>query len=38
MSQALSVSKGELVLVVVVAEQGVGLVHEAKSYRLFPPS
>ena len=38
MSQALSVSKGELVLVVVVAEQGVGLVHKAKSYKLFPPS
>ena len=31
-------SKGELVLVVVVAERGVGLVHEAKSYKLFPPS
>ena len=30
--------KGELVLVVVVAERGVGLVHEAKSYKLFPPS
>ena len=38
MSQALSVSKGELVLVVVVAERGVGLVHEAKNYKLFPPS
>ena len=38
MSQALSVSKGELVLVVVVAKRGVGLVHEAKSYKLFPPS
>ena len=38
MSQALSVSKGELVLVVVVAERGVGLVHEAKSYKLFPSS
>ena len=38
MSQALSVSKGELVQVVVVAERGVGLVHEAKSYRLLPPS
>ena len=35
MSQALSVSKGELVLVVVVAERGVGLVHKAKSYKLF---
>ena len=32
------ISKGELVLVVVVAKQGVGLVHEAKSYKLFPPS
>ena len=31
-------SKGESVLVVVVAERGVGLVHEAKSYKLFPPS
>ena len=31
-------SKGELVLVAVVAERGVGLVHEAKSYKLFPPS
>ena len=31
-------SKGELVLVVVVAERGVGLVHKAKSYRLLPPS
>ena len=38
MSQALSVSKGELVLVVAVAERGVGLVHKAKNYRLFPPS
>ena len=37
MSQALSVSKGGLVLVVVVAERGVGLLHEAKSYKLFPP-
>ena len=34
----MSVSKGELVLVVVVAERGVGLVDEAKIYRLFPPS
>ena len=37
-SQALSVSKGELVLVVVVAERGVGLVHKAKNYKLLPPS
>ena len=31
-------SKGESVLVVVVAERGVGLVHEAKNYKLFLPS
>ena len=38
MSQALSVSKGELVLVVVVVKRGVGLVHEAKNYKLYPHS
>ena len=37
-SQALSGRKGEFVLVVVVAERGVVLVHEAKSYKLFSPS
>ena len=31
-------SKGELELVVIVAERRVGLVHEAKNYKLFPPS